>query len=92
MLDERYIVWMLRGAGIVSIVLVLGYIVFLCLIVTHSGQYDAFAQQIISTANGAILGAISTGVVGFWLGTSIGSMLKSMKDGDKAHTQNDSSL
>jgi len=75
-MDKEHILLMIRGAIVVSVTIIVGYVVLLAFIATRTAPLDTFQQHIFDTANGALVGAISAGVVGFWLGSSSGSLMK----------------
>lgn len=82
-MDKKYIQWVIAGAISVSLALTIGYVVLICFIVNHNGPFEEFQRHILDTANGALVGALSSGVVGFWLGSSIGSLLKNPRPGEQ---------
>lgn len=68
---------MIVGAIIVSVTIVVGFFFLMALIVLHQGVWDDFQKESIKTAL-TILGVSGLGaVVGFWIGSSSGSMMKS---------------
>jgi hypothetical protein len=75
-MDDKHVIWSIIGAIIVSVIIIIGFVVVVALIVTHAAPFDEFQRQTLSVVVGTLSGAFSAGVVGFWLGSSMGSTLK----------------
>jgi hypothetical protein len=75
-MDARHTLWMIWGAIIVSLAIVAAAASIMILIVTRSTPFDDFQRQMIGVYVGSVVTSGITAVIGFWLGSSFGSLLK----------------
>jgi membrane protein DedA with SNARE-associated domain len=75
-MNERHMLWMIWGAIAVSVAVISGVVLLMALVISHQGPFDQFQQHAIDVVIGALAGAGISSVLGFWLGSSFGSLLK----------------
>ncbi|HUO53841.1 MAG TPA: hypothetical protein VMU18_03800 [Rhodoblastus sp.] len=75
-MNEKHMLWMIWGAISVSCAVIAGVVLLMALVIVHQGPFDPFQQHAIDVVIGALAGAGISSVLGFWLGSSFGSLLK----------------
>jgi ABC-type Fe3+-siderophore transport system permease subunit len=75
-MTDKNMIW---GAIVVSIVTVLGFVGLMALIILRATPFDEFQRHAIDICLGILGSGGVIGVIGFWLGSSSGSMMKTAR-------------